>query len=109
MKWPWQRTPEVAAFMRERRDHMNVEMERKGLELPDPDDLVPPDALDLSPEAKLALYAEHWATIAANGMYLNDMARRPPWEQLVLPGMPDPRLTAAPGWCLIEEESCSST
>lgn len=86
--------------MQARRAHMNAEMERRRLELPDPRDLLPEGWQALSDAHKRALYVEAWATLGANIGYLGDRVNVPGWEEPVLPLAEfDLVLVAHDGWC----------
>lgn len=102
--------PAIEQFMAERRQVMNAEMERKGLELPDPADLLPADWPALPDAYKRALYCEAWADLGANIAYLNDRARMPEWEQPPLP-LADfyGQFTGGAGWCAPSEPDYSVT
>lgn len=69
------------------------------IELPDPASVIPADWRTRSDEEKLAIYAAAWGIIGANIAYLNDEARRPDWEQLVLPLDIFHEIRCANGWC----------
>jgi len=94
----WRRQPtkeQIAEFIQARRQHMNDEMVRCDLWLPDPNDLKPPDYEDLHPVLKKAVDDEVWATIGANLL----TGPRPKFTQLALFDLP---LRAAPGWCVVQ-------
>lgn len=79
---------------------MNAEMERRGLELPDPADAIPANWRELPPEYKRALYCETWATLGANIAHSEWLARQPEWVQDPLPLAEfQPVFGAASGWC----------
>lgn len=93
-------TRKVTKFINERIRHMNTRMTERGLDLPDPVDLLPSDWRSLSKEHKHALYCEAWATLSANLAYREWEARQPDWVQDPLP-LPEFQLvfTAVGGWC----------
>lgn len=90
----------IAEFMRQRTAHMLAEMERRGLEVPDPRDMLPDDWQSLPDDYKRALYNDTWATVGANIAYYNDQAHMPGWAQDPLPLAEFADLfRAADGWC----------
>ncbi len=75
------------------------------IELPDPASVIPADWRTRSDEEKLKIYAETWGILGANIAYRNWEARRPDWEQLVLPldEFLTTTYTCASGWCAPSE------
>lgn len=114
------KTPKLTAFMRGRNAHMNAEMERKKLELPDAFDLIPADVMSLPADHRRALDDEIWAVTGANIAYMNDQWRHEQrlrekgllgdgWEQLELPiTWPIPLMVASGAWCAPSDDNSYS-
>ena len=73
------------------------------VELPDPRSVIPADWRTRSDEEKLGFYADAWGIIGANIAYLNDQAKHPGWEQLMLPLPEFSEIRCASGWCAPSE------
>lgn len=73
------------------------------IKLPDPASVIPADWRTRSDKEKLAIYADAWSILGANIAYMNDEAKRPDWEQLVLPLDEFHEIRCASGWCAPSE------
>lgn len=73
------------------------------INLPDPASVIPADWMTRSDKEKREIYANAWSILGANIAYRNDEARRPDWEQLVLPLEEFRQIRCAGGWCAPSE------